>query len=289
MTHATPSSGLIPNTPPSAPFIPPSRHEFDLMFQPVFDKFFSPPASVASLVPIEETLDPAESIGLPSSITVDQDAPLLSTSQTTPQSQSQKIPLSAEEESHDLEIAHMSNDCAEEESYDFKLSHISNDPYFGILIPETVYEESSSSDFIPTTVHSNAPILEHLSKWTKDHLLQNIISNPSRPVSTRLQLHEQALFCYYDAFLTLVEPKTYKDALTQLFWIEEMQEELHEFEWGILKSKARLVAHGYRQQEGIDFEESFAPVARLESVWIFLAFASHMNMIVYLMDVKTTF
>nr|GEW48399.1 integrase, catalytic region, zinc finger, CCHC-type, peptidase aspartic, catalytic [Tanacetum cinerariifolium] len=77
MTPATPSSGLIPNTPPSAPFIPPSRHEFDLMFQPVFDEFFSPPASVASLVPIEETLDPAESIGLPSSTTVDQDAPLL--------------------------------------------------------------------------------------------------------------------------------------------------------------------------------------------------------------------
>nr|GFC10585.1 hypothetical protein [Tanacetum cinerariifolium] len=49
------------------------------------------------------------------------------------------------------------------------------------------------------------------------------------PVSTRLQLHEQALFCYYDAFLTLVEPKTYKDALTQSCWIEAMQEELNEF------------------------------------------------------------
>nr|GFC56021.1 hypothetical protein [Tanacetum cinerariifolium] len=50
------------------------------------------------------------------------------------------------------------------------------------------------------------------------------------PVSTRLQLHEQALFCYYDAFLTSVEPKTYKEALTQACWIESMQEELHEFE-----------------------------------------------------------
>nr|GFC95495.1 integrase, catalytic region, zinc finger, CCHC-type, peptidase aspartic, catalytic [Tanacetum cinerariifolium] len=49
-------------------------------------------------------------------------------------------------------------------------------------------------------------------------------------VSTRLQLHEQALFCYYDAFLTSVEPKTYKDALTQSCWIEAMQEELNEFE-----------------------------------------------------------
>ncbi|GJT14047.1 retrovirus-related pol polyprotein from transposon TNT 1-94 [Tanacetum coccineum] len=168
---------------------------------------------------------------------------------------------------------------------------MSNDSYFGILIPETVYEESSSSDVILATVHSDAPISEHLNKWTKDHPLQNII----------------------------VEPNTYKDALTQSCWIEAMQEELNNFErlevwklvpcldkvmvitlkWiykvkldelgGILKNKARLVARGYRQKEGIDFEESFAPVARLEVVRIFLAFAAHMNMIVYQMDVKTTF
>ncbi|GKB10290.1 retrovirus-related pol polyprotein from transposon TNT 1-94 [Tanacetum coccineum] len=58
---------------------------------------------------------------------------------------------------------------------------------------------------------------------------------------------------------------------------------------GILKNKARLVARGYRQEEGIDFEESFVPVARLEAIRIFLAFAAHMNMVVYQMDVKTTF
>nr|GEV23137.1 retrovirus-related Pol polyprotein from transposon TNT 1-94 [Tanacetum cinerariifolium] len=139
------------------------------------------------------------------------------------------------------------------------------------------------------------------------------------PVSTRLQLYKQAMFCYYDAFLTLVEPKTYKDALTQSCWIEAMQEELNEFErlevwelvsrldkvmvitlkWiykvkldeigGILKNKDGLVACGYHQEEGIYFEESFAPVARLEAVRIFLAFAAHMNMIVYHMDVKTAF
>ncbi|GJV68228.1 retrovirus-related pol polyprotein from transposon TNT 1-94 [Tanacetum coccineum] len=133
-----------------------------------------------------------------------------------------------------------------------------------------------------------------------------------------IHLHH-ALFCYYDAFLTAVEPKTYKDALTQSCWIEAMQEELNEFErlgvwelvprpdkvmvitlkWiykvkldelgGILKNKARLVARGYRQEEGIDFEESFAPVARLEAIRIFLAFAAHMNMVVYQMDVKTAF
>ncbi|GKF62886.1 retrovirus-related pol polyprotein from transposon TNT 1-94, partial [Tanacetum coccineum] len=179
--------------------------------------------------------------------------------------------------------------------------------------------ESSSTDVIHAPVHSDTPNLEHSRKWTKDHPLQNITGELSRPVSIRLQLHKQAMFCYYDAFLTSVEPKTYKEALTQSCWIEAMQEELHEFErlevwelvppldkvmvitlkWiykekldelgGILKNKARLVARGYRREEGIDFEESFAPVARLEAVQIFLAFAAHMNMIVYQMDVKTAF
>ncbi|GJS95700.1 retrovirus-related pol polyprotein from transposon TNT 1-94 [Tanacetum coccineum] len=58
---------------------------------------------------------------------------------------------------------------------------------------------------------------------------------------------------------------------------------------GILKNKASLVARGYRQEEGIDFEESFALVARLDAIQIFLAYAAHMNMIVYQMDVKTSF
>ncbi|GJZ30451.1 retrovirus-related pol polyprotein from transposon TNT 1-94 [Tanacetum coccineum] len=58
---------------------------------------------------------------------------------------------------------------------------------------------------------------------------------------------------------------------------------------GVLKNKARLVARRYRQEEGIDFEESFAPVARLKAIRIFLTFAAHMNMVVYQMDVKTAF
>nr|GEZ19577.1 hypothetical protein [Tanacetum cinerariifolium] len=73
-------------------------------------------------------------------------------------------------------------------------------------------------------------LIQMLIKWTKDHLLDNTIGQLSRPVSTRLQLHEQALFCYYDAFLNSMKPKMYKDALTQSYWIEAMQEDLNEFE-----------------------------------------------------------
>nr|GEX58992.1 retrovirus-related Pol polyprotein from transposon TNT 1-94 [Tanacetum cinerariifolium] len=89
--------------------------------------------------------------------------------------------------------------------------------------------------------------------------------------------------------LTIVnqdEPSPNKVTIITLKWIYKVKlDELG----GILKNKARLVAHGYRQDEGIDFEDSFAPVARLEAIRIFLAYAAHMNMVVYQMDVKTTF
>nr|GEW26711.1 integrase, catalytic region, zinc finger, CCHC-type, peptidase aspartic, catalytic [Tanacetum cinerariifolium] len=90
--------------------------------------------------------------------------------------------------------------------------------------------KSSSSDVIPTVVHTAAPNSEYVTEWTKDHPLENIIYKLERHVSTRLQLHEQDLICYYHAFLLSVEPKTYKDALTQACWIKAMQEELNEFE-----------------------------------------------------------
>nr|GFA63952.1 retrovirus-related Pol polyprotein from transposon TNT 1-94 [Tanacetum cinerariifolium] len=205
------------------------------------------------------------------------------------------------------------------DNLDIKVANIGNDPLLGVPIPEVTSKQSSSTASPQSNVQPNHPKIHHTSKWTKDHPLNDIIGPLSRPVSARLQLHEQALFCYYDAFLTSVEPKTYKEALTQACWIEAIQEELHEFErlevwehvprpdkvmvitlkWiykvkldelgGILKNKARLVARGYRQEEGIDFEESFALVTRLEAIRIFLAYAAHKNMVVYQMDIKTAF
>nr|GEZ90406.1 hypothetical protein [Tanacetum cinerariifolium] len=284
MTLATISSGLVPSPPPSTSFVPPSRTNWDLLFQPLFDELLTPPPSVDQpapevIAPMAKVVapKPAVSTGLPSSKTVDQDAPSTSNSQTSPETQSPIIYNDVEEDNHDLDIAHMNND-----------------PFFGISIPENVSEASFSSEVIPAVVHTAAPNSEHVNKWTKDHPLENIMGELERPVSTRLQLHEQALFCYYNAFLTSIEPKTYKDALTQSYkviviplkWIYTVKlDELG----GILKNKARLVAHGYRQEEGIDFKESFASVARLDDIRIFLAFAAHMNMIVCQMDVKTTF
>ncbi|GJS01221.1 retrovirus-related pol polyprotein from transposon TNT 1-94 [Tanacetum coccineum] len=130
----------------------------------------------------------------------------------------------------------------------------------------TVDQDAPSPNSIHTIVHPDHQISEHNSKWTKDHPLKNIIGEPDRPVSTRLQLHEQALFCYYDAFLALNEserlevwelvPRPDKVMVITLKWIYKVKlDELG----GILKNKARLVARSYRQEERIDFEESFAP------------------------------
>ncbi|GKC56717.1 retrovirus-related pol polyprotein from transposon TNT 1-94 [Tanacetum coccineum] len=194
-----------------------------------------------------------------------------------------------------------------------------NNPYVGFLILEPSYEESSTQIVIPNNVYLINQPPKHINKWTKDHPIDNVIGDPSRPISTRHQLQDEALFCYFDAFLSSVEPKSYKEALTESCWIEAMQEELNEFErldvwelvpcpdrvmiitlkWiykvkldelgGVLKNKARLVARGYHQEEGIDFKESFAPVARLEAIHIFIVFVAQINMVVYQMDVKTAF
>nr|GEX27209.1 retrovirus-related Pol polyprotein from transposon TNT 1-94 [Tanacetum cinerariifolium] len=309
MTHATISLGLVPKPTSSASFVPPSRNDWDLLFQLLFDELLTPPPSVDPpapkvIAPIAIVIAPVpvELTSSPSSTTVSQDAPSPSKSQTTPETQAPVIPTDVEEDNHDIEVAHMGNDSL-----------------FGMPILEVSFDQSSSIDSIYIIVHPYHQISEHYSKWTKDHPFENIIDQLARPVSTRLQLHEQALFCYYDAFLTFVESKTYKDALTQSCWIKAMQEELKELErlkvwervprpdkvmvitlkWiykvkldelgGILKNKARLVACGYLQEEGIDFEESFASVARLEAIRIFLAYAAHKNMVVYQMDVKTAF
>ncbi|GJR94528.1 hypothetical protein Tco_0266702 [Tanacetum coccineum] len=203
MTPATISSGLVPNPPSSTLFVPPSRTDWDILFQPMFDELLTPPPSVdlpapEVIAPINEVVAPvpAVSTGSPSSTTVDQDAPSPFNSQTTPETQPPIIHNDVEEDNHDIEVAH---------TY--------NDPFFGVPIPEVPSDQSSSTDNIHTIMQPDHQISKHNSKWTKDHPLENIIGELDRPVSTRLQLHEQALFCYYDAFLTTVEPKTYKDAL----------------------------------------------------------------------------
>ncbi|GJT26420.1 putative ribonuclease H-like domain-containing protein [Tanacetum coccineum] len=131
--------------------------------------------------------------------------------------------------------------------------------------------------------------------------------------------HKDFHHCLFACFLSQHEPKKISEALEDESWVDAMQEELLQFEiqkvwilvdlpygkkaigtkWVyrnkkdergvVVRNKARLVAQGHRQEEGIDYDEVFAPVARLEAIRIFLAFASYMGFIVYQMDVKSAF
>nr|GFA25247.1 retrovirus-related Pol polyprotein from transposon TNT 1-94 [Tanacetum cinerariifolium] len=183
MTPGTINSGLVHTNSSSTSYVPPSRNDWDLLFQPMFDELLNPPPSGVNqapkvISPIVEVIPPvnADLTGSPSSTMVEQDAPLTSNSTTPTETPSLVIPQDVGDDNLNMEVAHMGSD----------------------------------------------PL-----------------------------------------------------------------EELYEFER--LKNKARLVARVYRQEEGIDFEESFAPVARLEAIRIFLAYASHKNMVVYKIDVKTAF
>ncbi|GJZ50790.1 retrovirus-related pol polyprotein from transposon TNT 1-94 [Tanacetum coccineum] len=230
MTPVTSSSGLVPNTVSQQPSIPPNRDDRDHLFQPMFDEYFNPPLN---------TVTPVQDAAAPRAMNI-------------------------------LQSLH-----------------------------ESLHEDSTSQGS-SSNVRQTHTLFEHLSRWTKDHPIANIIGNPSCSASTRKQLQTDAMLSYYNAFLTSVEPKNFKQSMTEPSWIDAMQEEIHKFErlkvwellscpdkvlliklkWiykfktdkfgGVLKNKTRLVAQGFMQEEGIDFEESFAPVARIEAIRIFI-------------------
>ncbi|GJR56109.1 retrovirus-related pol polyprotein from transposon TNT 1-94 [Tanacetum coccineum] len=110
-------------------------------------------------------------------------------------------------------------------------------------------------------------------KWTKDHPIDNVMGNPSRPVFTQKQLATDALWCFYHSVLSKVKPKNFKAVLIETCWFKAKQEEIYELD--------RL--------QGIDFKESFAPVTRIEAIRIFITNAASKNMTIYQMDVRTSF
>ena len=167
-----------------------------------------------------------------------------------------------------------------------------------------------------TGISSSRSNLPPQRKWTKSHPFELIIGDANEGVKTRSATQNE---CLYSSFLSQEEPKKVEDALQDPDWVLAMQEELNQFErnkvWKLVprpkgrtvigtkwvfrnkmdetgivtRNKARLVAKGYSQEEGIDFDETFAPVARLEAIRIFLAYAAHANFKVYQMDVKSAF
>ncbi|GJY24550.1 retrovirus-related pol polyprotein from transposon TNT 1-94, partial [Tanacetum coccineum] len=135
--------------------------------------------------------------------------------------------------------------------------------------------ESSSRNIDNSNMHTFYQSYDYEYRWTKDHLLKQVRGNPSKPVQTRRQLVTDPEMCMF--------------ALTNVIKLKWLWKNKKDEDQTVIPNKARLVAKGYAQEEGIDFKESFAPVARLEAVWIFIAYAAHKSFLIYQMDVKTTF
>ncbi|GJU29988.1 retrovirus-related pol polyprotein from transposon TNT 1-94 [Tanacetum coccineum] len=181
---------------------------------------------------------------------------------------------------------------------------------------EDAYFDASTSFHDPSNVHTFYQPYPHEKKWTKNHPLHKIIGDPKSSVRTRGQLANSCLFA---CLLSSIEPANVAEALKDADWVSAMQDELDQFarlkvwrlvprpegktiiktKWIfknkkdesslVIRNKARLVAVGYCQQEGIDYDETFAPVARIEAIRLFLAYAAHKDFTVFQMDVKTTF
>nr|GFC56162.1 retrovirus-related Pol polyprotein from transposon TNT 1-94 [Tanacetum cinerariifolium] len=179
--------------------------------------------------------------------------------------------------------------------------------------------ETSSRHVDSSNMHTFYQRYPFEHRWTKDHPLEQVIGNPSQSVRTRRQLESDAEMCMFALTVRQTEPKNIKESMVDSTWIESMQEELHQFDrldvwelvdiplctnvinlkwlWKnkrdeentVIRNKSRLVAKGYTQKEGVDFEESFAPIAQLEAVRLFITYAAHKSFTIYQMDVKIAF
>nr|GFB89440.1 retrovirus-related Pol polyprotein from transposon TNT 1-94 [Tanacetum cinerariifolium] len=178
------------------------------------------------------------------------------------------------------------------------------------------YFNASTSFHDPSNVYTFYQPYPHEKKWTKDHPLHKIIGDSKSSVRTRGQLENS---CLFSCLLSSIEPANVAEALRDADWVSATQEELDQFatlkvwrlfprpegktiietKWIfknkkderslVIRNKARLVVVGYSQKEGIDYDETFAPVARIEAIRLFLTCAAYKDFTVFQMDVKTKF
>ncbi|GKB20613.1 retrovirus-related pol polyprotein from transposon TNT 1-94 [Tanacetum coccineum] len=247
----------------------PSKEDLDNLFGPMYEEYFE---KKFSDTPINSAAQPTqihEDSPSTSSIIVDEhEAPPIV---TTSDEQTSLISLTEADEFN------------QEDSADFD----GNSQFVPYNPPSHEEIESSTTALEPSNVH------------------------PSKPVMTCQRLHTDSEVCMYTLTVSTIEPKNIKEAMTDHSWIESIQDELNQFErlqvWELVprpegkniislkwlwKNKCdaeNIVVKGYRQEEGIDFEESFAPIARLEAVRMFIAFADHLNITIFQMDVKMAF
>nr|GFB51518.1 retrovirus-related Pol polyprotein from transposon TNT 1-94 [Tanacetum cinerariifolium] len=156
--------------------------------------------------------------------------------------------------------------------------------------------ETSSHHVDSSNMHTFYQRFPSEHSWTKAHPLEQVIGNPSQPVRTRRQLESDAEMCMFALTEELhqfhrldVWELVDKPLCINVINLKWLWKNKHDEENIVIRNKSRLVAKGYAQKEGVDFEESFAPVARMEAVRLFIAYATHKSFTIYHMDVKTAF
>ncbi|GJX76274.1 retrovirus-related pol polyprotein from transposon TNT 1-94 [Tanacetum coccineum] len=229
----------------------PSKEDLDNLFGPMYEEYFE---KKFSDTPINSAAQPTqihEDSPSTSSIIVDEhEAPPIVTT-----SDEQTSPISLTE----------ADEFNQEDSANFD----GNSQFVPYNPPSREEIESSTTALEPSNVHNFHQVQPSTHIWTKDHPLDQVIGDPSKPVMTRQRLHT--------------------DSEKERIFLKWLWKNKCDAENIVVRNKTRLVTKGYRREEGIDFEESFAHVARLEAVRMFIAYAAHKNITIFQMDVKTAF
>nr|GEX68328.1 integrase, catalytic region, zinc finger, CCHC-type, peptidase aspartic, catalytic [Tanacetum cinerariifolium] len=227
----------------------PSKSDLDNLFGPLYEEYYATSSQEVSGNSAANTLD-NENTSSSSSIVIKQDdAPQIVSSSEEQVATKPNSPV----------LNANADEFVQEDVVDFDRNMFHNPPQ------THVFEVADSTYQDPSNMYEFHQKHCTTDKWTKNHPIEEVIGDPLKSVMTRKRLQTDA-----EVLKQIWKNKT--DAKNT-----------------VIRNKSRLVAKGYGQEEGIDFEESFAPVARLEAVRIFVAYAAHKNFPIYQMDVKTAF
>nr|GEW85121.1 hypothetical protein [Tanacetum cinerariifolium] len=244
----------------------------------MFDEYLEPPRVERSVSPAPAVLVPVNLASTPSSTTIDQDAPSPSHSSSSSELQSPSLQQGVAAESTIME--------------DNMLARVDNDPFVNVFALEPSFEALSSRGLVQ---HNQLMSLKHIIISGNGARITRLIMSLAilldrYPPENNWQLMPCAIQDEIHKFdrLQVWELVSHPDRvmIIALKWIYKVKLDEHD---DVLKNKARLVAKGYRQEEGFDFEESFALVACIKAIRIFIANADSKNMTIYQMDVNITF
>ncbi|GJV36106.1 retrovirus-related pol polyprotein from transposon TNT 1-94 [Tanacetum coccineum] len=240
----------------------PSKEDLDNLFGPIYEEYFEKRSSEVSInSTTQQVHNHEDSTSTSSNIVEDHEAPPIV---TTSEEQTSPILLNEAEELN-------------QEDYAKFHSNTLLTPYDA---PEFVEAESSTA-LDPSNMHEFHQVQPSTHIWTKAHHLEQVISDPSKPVMTRKRLQTDSELCMYALTVSTFEPKNIKKAMSDHSWIESIKH--------CYSKQISSFVKGYKHEEGIDFEVSFAHIARLEAIRMFVAFATHKNITIFQMDIKTTF